>query len=120
MSALERGLLIGREAGLFDAQMRAGRGRRQGEGHDGIGAESLPRVGQRSIGVDFEDFAVDDDLHVWLRLALELEAVADLWSEIVLHEPLLEQMRLGERAPELFRRRLDFALDNGGTGFGTG
>ena len=42
----------------------------------------------------------------------KIEAVADDRLEVVLHEPLLDQVRLRKRAPDLFRRIGDFALDD--------
>src|SRR5262245_33551028 len=38
--------------------------------------------------------------------------------EVVLHEPLLDQVRLGERAPYLFRRIRHLAFENHGACFG--
>src|SRR5262249_48950755 len=48
----------------------------------------------------------------------KIEAVADDGLEVVLHEPFLDQVRLRERAPELFRRKRHFPFDDDGTRFG--
>ena len=39
------------------------------------------------------------------------------WLEVVLHQPLLDQVRLRERAPDLFRRKRDLTFDNDGARF---
>jgi hypothetical protein len=38
--------------------------------------------------------------------------------EVVLHQPLLDQVRLRERAPDLFRRMRDLTFDDDGAFFG--
>jgi hypothetical protein len=40
--------------------------------------------------------------------------------EVVLHQPLLDQVWLRERAPDLFRRKRDLPFDNDGKRFGPG
>jgi hypothetical protein len=47
-----------------------------------------------------------------------MEAMADDRSEIVVHQPFLDQVRLRERAPDLFRRMRKLRLDNDGARFG--
>jgi hypothetical protein len=42
------------------------------------------------------------------------------WLEIALHEPLLDQVWLRERAPNLFQRMRDLTLDNYEACFGGG
>jgi hypothetical protein len=40
--------------------------------------------------------------------------------EIVFHQPLLDQVRLGQRAPDFLRRMRRLAFDNDGKRFGRG
>jgi hypothetical protein len=46
------------------------------------------------------------------------EAVVHDGHEVVLHQPLLDQVRLGERAPDFLRRERHVAFDDDGTRFG--
>ena len=46
--------------------------------------------------------------------ATQIESMADIRREIVLHQPFLDQMRLRQRAPQLFRRIRNVALDDDG------
>jgi hypothetical protein len=43
-----------------------------------------------------------------------LKLVADLGLEVVLHQPFLHQVRLGQGAPELFGGMRDLAFDDDG------
>src|SRR6185312_14131238 len=65
---------------------------------------------------DGEDLAVQHAA----PFAAKIEAVTDDRLEIVLHQPLLDQMRLRERAPELFRRMRKFQFDDDRARFGRG
>src|SRR5580692_11406843 len=114
--------LLRSEAGLLDAQMRAGAGRCQRERHHAseivgrIVVGKVPGVGQRLVGLDGEHLAIEHAA----PFAAELETVTDLGLEIVLHQPLLDQMRLGQRAPEFFQRKRELAFDDHGACFGSG
>ena len=51
-------------------------------------------------------------------VSAKIEAVTHGWLEVVLHQPLLDQVWLRERAPDLFRRIRDLTFDNDGARFG--
>jgi hypothetical protein len=53
-------------------------------------------------------------------LAAQIEPMAYDGPEVVLHEPLLDQMRLGERTPDLLGRKGDVPFDDDGARFGSG
>src|SRR5690606_26033223 len=95
-------------------------GRGKGEGDDAAQVEGgivmceVPAVGERRMRLDGENLAVEHAAPV----AVEVEAVARGGAEIVRHQPFRDQMRLGEGAPDLFRRMGEFAFDDDGTGFG--
>jgi len=76
----------------------------------------IPGVGQRLVWLDGKHLAVQHAAPV----SAKIETVAHDRLEIVLHEPLLDQVRLGERAPEFFRRMGYLTLDNDGEGRGSG
>ena len=76
----------------------------------------IPGVGQRLVRLDGEDLAVQHAAPV----SAKIETVTHDRLEVVLHQPLLDQVRLRERAPELFRRIRDLPFDNDGARFGRG
>ena len=59
----------------------------------------------REWGLDREDLAFGATVpHAGDRLSLEREFVTDDGSDVVRHEPLGEQLRIGQRAPHFLRR----------------
>src|SRR6185312_4654377 len=76
----------------------------------------IPSVGQRFVRLDGEDLAVQHAAPV----SAKIEPVAHDRLEVVLHEPLLDQVRLRERAPDPFRRIRQLTFDDDGAGFGHG
>src|SRR5262244_709119 len=66
-----------------------------------------PRVRQRFVRLDCQDPTVDA-----APVCAKIETVAHDRFEVVLHEPLLDQVWLCEGAPDLFRRKRDLAFDN--------
>src|SRR5262245_42579653 len=113
-------LLIRPEARLLHAQVGARARWSERKSHHAFEIEGrvvvrkIPSVGQRSVRLDGEDLAVQHAAPV----AAQIEAVAHGWLEVVLHKPLLDQVWLRERAPDLFRRMRDLAFDNDGARFG--
>src|SRR5262249_900000 len=113
-------LLIRPEARLLHAQVGARARRSERKSHHALQIEGrvvvgkIPSVGQRPVRLDREDLAVQHAAPV----AAQIEAVAHGWLEVVLHEPLLDQVWLRERAPHLFRRMRDLAFDNDGERLG--
>ena len=91
------------------------RRRREREGHDALEAQGAPGVGQRLVRLDGEHLAIDDAVPV--GGSAQTESVADDRREVVLHQPFRDQMRLRERAPDLFRRIRHLAFDDDGTAF---
>jgi hypothetical protein len=76
----------------------------------------IPGVGQRCVRLDGEDLAVQHAA----PFAAKIETVTHDWREVVLHQPLLDQVWLRERAPELVRWKGEFPFDNDGAQFGRG
>src|SRR5882757_894179 len=74
----------------------------------------IPGVGQRLVRLDGEHLAIQHAAPV----SAKIETVTHGRLEVVLHQPLLDQMRLRERAPDLFRRMRDLAFDNDRARFG--
>ena len=64
--------------------------------------------------LDLEDLTVDG-----APVATKIEPVIRDQFEVVLHQPFLDQMRLSQRAPDLFRRIGDLAFDDDGACFGS-
>src|SRR5262245_31503519 len=115
-------LLVRPEARLLHAQAgpRARRGERKG--HHALQivgrilVRKIPRVGQRFVRLYGEDLAVQHAAPV----AAKIETVTHDRLEVVLHEPLFDQVRLRERAPDPFRRMRELAFDDDGARFGRG
>src|SRR5947209_5830018 len=74
-----------------------------------------PRVRQRFVRLDCHYLTVDS-----APVRAKIETVVHDRLEIVLHEPLLDQVWLRERTPDLFRRIRYLPFDNDGEGFGRG
>src|ERR1700694_3556755 len=113
LGALVGLLLIRPEARLFHAQ--AGPRARRGESpsddtHETIGR---PRVRQRFVRLDCHYLTVDS-----APVCAKIETVVRDRLEVVLYEPLLDQVWLRERAPDLFRRIRYLTFDNDGARFG--
>src|SRR5262252_4731280 len=92
--------LIRPEARLLHVQMRPRTRWRERKGHHAsqivgrIVVRKVPGVGQRLVRLDGKDLAVQRAAPV----SAKIEGMADDGLEIVLHEPLLDQVRLRERA----------------------
>src|ERR1700726_2757593 len=115
LGALVGLLLIRPEARLLHAQV--GPRARRGESPSDKTLETIgrPRVRQRFVRLDCQDLTVDN-----APVCAKIETVVHDRLEVVLHEPLLDQVWLGERAPDLFRRIRYVPFDNDGEGFGRG
>src|SRR6202000_2683488 len=110
-------LLIRPEARLLHAQVSARARWGESPRDDALKAIGYPRVRQRLIWLDDMDLTVDNDVHVRFGSSLKIEAMAYNWLEVVLHQPLLDQVWLCERAPDLFRRKCELAFDDDGSRF---
>src|SRR5579863_4084142 len=106
-------LLIRPEARLLHAQ--AGSRARRGESpsDDALETERLPLIRQRFVRLDFQDLTVDS-----APICAKIESMVHERLEVVLHQPLFDQMRLSESAPDLFRRMRQIAFDDDGERFG--
>src|SRR5271154_3960550 len=100
LGALEGLLLIRPETRLLHAQVgpRACGGKSPGD--DAPQTKSVPRVGQRFVRLDRQHLTVDST-----PVAAKIETVVHLGLEVVFHEPLLDQVGLRERTPDLLRRK---------------
>src|SRR6202040_945765 len=107
LGALVGLLLIRPEARLLHAQLGPRARRGESPGDDTLETHCTPRVRQRFVRLDGHDLTVDR-----APVCAKVETVADGRLEVVLHEPLLDQVWLRERAPDPFRRKRDFPLDN--------
>src|SRR5439155_12931655 len=105
--------LIRPEARLLHGQV--GPRARRGESPDDDTLEAIggPRVRQRFVRLDSHDLTVDS-----APVCAKIETVVHDRLEVVLHQPLLDQVWLRERAPDLFRRMRYLTFDNDGEGFG--
>src|SRR5437588_11625212 len=92
---------------LFHAQV--GPRARRGESPSDATLETIgrPRVRQRFVRLDCQDPTVDS-----APVRAKIETVVHDRLEIVLHQPLLDQVWLGEGAPDLFRRIRYLTFDN--------
>src|SRR5216683_2002283 len=106
-------LLIRPEARLLHAQVGPRARRGESPGDDTLETIGRPRVRQRFVRLDCQDLTVDS-----APVCAKIETVVHDRLEVVLHQPLLDQVWLGERAPDLFRRIRYFAFDNDGERFG--
>src|SRR3954470_4055801 len=112
-------LLIRPEARLLHAQQRSRARWRERKRHHALQIEGrirvleIPSVGQLLVRLDGEYLAVQHATPV----SAKIEMVTHDWLEVVLHQPFLHQMRLRERAPELFRRMRHLAFDDDGACF---
>src|SRR5215469_2604416 len=108
-------LLIRPEARLLHTQM--GPRARGGEGPSDHALQTIgtPSVRQRFVRLDCQDLTVDS-----APVCTKTETMVHYRLEVVLHQPLLDQVWLRERAPDLFRRIRDFPFDNDGKFFGRG
>src|SRR5215217_1892358 len=113
--AMEGLVLVGPEARLLHAQLRAGMGRRQRPGDDAFEPMCFPRIGKPPVGFDLAHGAID--AHPG---GSEAEGVAEGGREIALHQPFGEEVRLRQGPPQLFRRMGKIALDDNGAYLGLG
>src|SRR6202165_4896340 len=102
-------LLIRPEARLLHAQVSPRTRSAERPGDDTLETHRTPGVRQRFVRLDGQDLTVDR-----APVSAKIETVLHDRLEIVLHQPLLDQVRLGERAPEFFRRMGYLTLDNDG------
>src|SRR5215469_444637 len=104
--------LIRPEARLLHAQV--GPRTRRGESPSDNSLEIIrrPRVRQRLVRLDGQDLTVNS-----APVCAKIETVAHDRLEVVLHEPLLDQVWLRERAPDLFGRKRYLPFDNDGERF---
>src|ERR1700681_4424906 len=115
LGALVGLLLIRPEARLLHAQVGPRARRGESPSDDTLETIGTPRVRQRSVRLDGLDLAVDST-----PVCAKIETVAYDKLEVVLHEPLLDQVWLRERAPDLFRRKRYLPFDNDGERFSRG
>src|SRR5438477_6249724 len=113
LGALVGLLLIRPEARLLHAQVGP-RGRRgESPTDDALETIGRPRVRQRFVRLDRQDLTVNS-----APVCAKIETVAHDRLEIVLHQPLLDQVWLRERAPDFFRRKRYLAFNHDGKRFG--
>src|SRR5271163_252548 len=111
--AVEGLLLIRPEAGLLHAQVGPRARRRESPGDDTLETIGRPSVRQRPVRLDGLNLTVDR-----APVRPKIETVIHDRLEVVLHEPLLDQVWLGQRAPDFFRRIRYLTLDDDGERFG--
>src|SRR6266571_8739944 len=105
--------LIRPEARLLHAQVGPRARRGESPGDDTLEAIGGPRVRQRFVRLDCDDLTVDS-----APVCAKIETVVHDRLEVVLHQPLLDQVWLRERAPDLLRRIRYLTFDNDGERFG--
>src|SRR5215469_14955729 len=105
--------LIRPEARLLHAQV--GPRTRRGESPSDNSLEIIrrPRVRQRLVRLDGQDLTVNS-----APVCAKIETVAHDRLEVVLRQPLLDQVWLRQRAPDLFRRIRYLPFDNDRERFG--
>src|SRR6202165_2661287 len=113
LGALVGLLLIRPEARLLHAQVGPRARRGESPSDDTLETIGRPRVRQRFVRLDCQDLTVDG-----APVCAQIETVVHDTLEIVLHQPLLDQVWLRERAPDLFRRIRNLTFDNDGERFG--
>src|SRR5437763_14662423 len=113
LGALVGLLLIRPEARLFHAQVGPRARRGESPSDDTLETIGRPRVRQRFVRLDCQHLT-DDNAPVCAKI----ETVIHDRLEVVLHEPLLDQVWLRERAPDLLRRKWHVSVDNDGERFG--
>src|SRR5215470_2733248 len=91
-------LLIRPEARLLHAQVGSCACRGESPSDDTLKTIGRPRVRQRFVRLDCQDLTVDG-----APVCAKIEAVVDDRLEVILHQPLLDQVWLRERTPDLFR-----------------
>src|SRR5260221_13632136 len=106
-------LLIRPEARLLHAQLGPRARRGESPGDDPLETHCPPCVRQRFVRLDGQDLTADG-----APVSAKIETVVHDRLEVVLHEPLLDQVWLRERAPDLFRRKSYLPFDNDGARFG--
>src|SRR6202049_2993531 len=115
LGALVGLLLIRPEARLLHAQVGPRARRGESPSDDTLETIGNPRVRQCFVRLDCLDLAVNS-----APVCAKIETVAHDRLEVVLHQPLLDQVWLRERAPDLFRRVRYLTFDNDGERFGRG
>src|SRR4030088_3267642 len=100
-------LLIRPEARLLHAQVGPRARRGESPSDDTLETIGTPRVRQRFVRLDCHCLTVDS-----APLCAKIQTVVHDRLEVVLHEPLLDQVRLRERAPNLFRRKRYLPFDD--------
>src|SRR4029450_4400405 len=113
LGALVGLLLIRPEARLLHAQVGPRARRGESPSSDSLETIGRPRVRQRFVRLDCQDLTVDRPPG-----RAKIERVGHDRLEIVFHQPLLDQVWLGESAPDLFRRISYLTFDNDGARFG--
>src|SRR5260221_1743912 len=108
-------LLIRPEARLLHAQVGPRARRGESPSDDTLETIGRPRVRQRFVRLDCHYLTVDS-----APVCAKIETVVHDRLEVVLHQPLLDQVWLRERAPDLFRRIRYLPFDNYGERFGRG
>src|ERR1700674_5638781 len=101
--------LIRPEARLLHAQVGPRARRGESPSDDTLETIGTPRVRQRFVRLDCLDLAVNS-----APVCAKIETVADDRLEVVLHEPLLDQVWLGESAPDRFQRKRYLSFNNDG------
>src|SRR5262249_14113338 len=106
-------LLILPEARLLHAQVRPRARRSESPSDDAFETVGRPGVRQLFVRLDRQDLTVDS-----APVRAQTETVIDDRIEIVLHQPLFDQLGLRQRAPDLLRWMRQLPFDNDGARFG--
>src|SRR3984957_13136454 len=75
---------------------------------------AFPGIGEPSRRIERRHLATDRSVPIAHRLRPKRELSAEARLEVILHQLLFDQVRLGERAPNLLRRMQHHALDDDG------
>src|SRR6266436_7092193 len=100
LGALVGLLLVRPEARLLHAQVGPRAHRGESPSDDTLETIGTPRVRQGFVRLDCLDLTVNN-----APVCAQIETMVHDRLEVVLHEPLLDQVWLRERAPDLFRRK---------------